>query len=134
MKMGAKDFIMTSDKDWAKPYAQKFDMILSTVDDSAGLSMADLFSMLKLHGRLHSVGLPDAPVPEFQFQAMAGNAAQLSVSHLGNKKQANEMLALAAEKGITCWKQVLPMAQAGEAVRNVKENKVRYRHVLKVDI
>lgn len=65
---------------------------------------------------------------------MAGNAAQLSVSHIGNKLQANEMLKLAAEKGVTTWKQVLPMAQAGEAVRNVKENKVRYRHVLKVDI
>lgn len=99
-----------------------------------GLEMADLFSMLSLFGRFHSVGLPDAPLPQFQAQAMAGNAASLSVSHIGNKKQANEMLALAVEKGVTTWKQVLSMKDVGKGVESVKTNQVRYRHVLKQDI
>jgi alcohol dehydrogenase (NADP+) len=57
--------------------------------------------MLTLHGRLHSCGLPDAPLPEFQAQSLAGNGASLSVSHIGSKKQANEMLKLAVEKGVS---------------------------------
>lgn len=96
--------------------------------------MTDLFSLLALHGRLHSVGLPDAPVPQFQAQAMAGNAAQFSVSHIGNKKQANEMLKLAVEKGVKTWKEVLSMKDVGKGVESVKNNTVRYRKVLRQDI
>lgn len=47
----------------------------------------------------------------------------------------NEMLKLAAEKGIhPIIDQVLPMKEAGKAVEAVKTNKVRYRFVLKQDL
>lgn len=41
---------------------------------------------------------------------------------------------LAADKGIKPWIQVLDMKDAGKAVQGVKDNKVRYRYVLKQDI
>lgn len=47
----------------------------------------------------------------------------------------NEMLKLAAEKGIhPIIDEVLPMSQAAKAIENVKNNKVRYRYVLKQDL
>lgn len=109
--------------------------------------------MLTVQGRLHQCGLPDKPLPEFSAAAMSSNGCSLSVSHIGSKKEANAMLKLAAEKGVrthSCtlgstttgipclgpgplktWKEVIPMKDVGKAV---KDNKVRYRYVLKVDI
>lgn len=47
----------------------------------------------------------------------------------------NQMLKLAAEKGVRpIIDQVLPMSQAGKAIEAVKNNKVRYRFVLKQDL
>ncbi|KAK4049799.1 alcohol dehydrogenase [Microbotryomycetes sp. JL201] len=135
LKMGAKAFLNTTNEGFEEKYSGYFDMILTTVDASKGLPMEKLFPMLKLHGRLHTVGLPniDDP-PSITFQSMAGNAAQLSCSHIGNKKQAIEMLELAAKNGIKTWKEVLPMKDAGKGVQNLLDNKVRYRTVLIQDI
>lgn len=47
----------------------------------------------------------------------------------------NAMLKLAAEKGIKpIIDEILPMSQAGKAIEAVKNNKVRYRFVLKQDL
>lgn len=47
----------------------------------------------------------------------------------------NEMLALAAKHNIhPVIDQVLPMKEAGKAIEAVKNNKVRYRFVLKQDL
>ena len=63
--MGVDDFVLTTEKDFAKPFALKFDFLLSTVDDAAGLDLTNFFSMLKINGRLHQCGLPDKPIEEF---------------------------------------------------------------------
>lgn len=44
------------------------------------------------------------------------------------------MLQGAADNGIKTWIQELPMSKANEAVQGVKDNKVRYRYVLKQDL
>lgn len=45
------------------------------------------------------------------------------------------MLGLAAEKGIhPVIDEILPMKEAGKAIEGVKNNKVRYRYVLKQDL
>lgn len=68
----------------------------------------------------------------------------------GNRQEAIDMLKLAAEKGIHPWIEVLPsmsfvssfdfsltaykyttVREAGDAVTSVKEDKVRYRRVLR---
>lgn len=58
--MGAADFVDTSVKGFEEKYARKFDFILSTVDDAAGLPLVQALSMLRVNGRFHSCGLPDA--------------------------------------------------------------------------
>jgi alcohol dehydrogenase (NADP+) len=44
------------------------------------------------------------------------------------------MLDLAAKKGIKPWIEVLPMKDVKKAVEGVKNNKVKYRYVLKQDL
>ncbi len=47
----------------------------------------------------------------------------------------NRMLKLAAEKGVKpIIDEILPMSEAAKAIEAVKNNKVRYRFVLKQDL
>jgi len=133
-KMGAKHVVNTSEKEFEKNHAFEFDLLLSTVDDSKAISLPQLTSMLNVHGRLHMVGLPDKELEAFKAQALAGNGASISVSHIGSKVQANKMYKLAAEKGVTTWKEIIPMKDVGKAIEGVKTNKARYRYVLKMDL
>lgn len=132
-EMGAKNVVNTSQEGFAKELAGKFDCLLSTVDDVAGLDMPNLLSMLKLHGTYAQVGLPDKPV-QLNMMDLAGNNASLSVSHIGSKAQANRMLQLAADKGVKCWSQVIKMKDVGQAIESVKTNGARYRYVLEQDL
>ena len=81
-----------------------------------------------------------------------GNGCFIGGSHIGSKKEALEMLDLAAKKGIKPWRvdytsrvsfivltdllriEELPMKDAKKAVEGVKSGKPRYRYVLKQDL
>ena len=61
------------------------------------------YSMLTMHGKFISVGLPDKPIPFVSPAAFASNGAFFGSSHIGSKKEALEMLALAVKKGVKPW-------------------------------
>jgi hypothetical protein len=65
------------------------------------------------------------------YPVLSGNGAFIGGSHIGSKVEVLEMLKVAADKGVKSWIEVLNMSEAGKAVQNVYDNKVRYRHVLK---
>jgi len=133
-KLGADEFVTTDKDGFAKAYFDKIDYMLSTAD-AASIPLSDLLSTLKIDGRLTSVGLPDEEWKGLQPQMMASNAAAIAGSHIGSKVECNAMLKLAAEKGIKpIIDEILPMSQAGKAIEAVKNNKVRYRFVLKQDL
>jgi len=136
IKLGADEFVVTSEDGFEKPYFDKMDFMLSTAD-SASLPFDKFLSILKIEGRFNSVGLPDAETTWDGIHPMqfASNAACIGATHIGSKKEANAMLKLAAEKGIKpILHDVLPMSQAGKAVESVKNNTVRYRYVLTNDL
>ena len=60
-------------------------------------------SMLRIHGQFVTVGLPDNPLPPIQPFTFAANGALFGASHIGSKREAMEMLDLAAKKGIKPW-------------------------------
>jgi len=134
LDLGADEFVVSGEKDFAKPYFDKLDYILSAADVES-IPLGDFVSMLKIDGKLTSVGLPDGEWTGLQPQMMASNASCIGTSHIGSKVEANEMLKIAAEKGIhPVIDQILPMKEAGKAIEAVKTNKVRYRFVLKQDL
>lgn len=135
-KLGADQFLCTADADFAKPFVGKdeFDYILSCADANA-IPLSDLLSILKIDGKITSVGLPDEAWEGLQPQAFASNASCVGGSHIGSKRECIAMLKLAAEKNIRpILDEVLPMSQAAKAIEAVKNNKVRYRFVLKQDL
>lgn len=100
------------------------------------MPIGDILSMLYIHGRFVSVGLPDAndalpPLHPFNF---AGNGCLIGGSHIGSKKECLEMLELARSKGIKPWIEEMPMHDVGKALENLKNNKVRYRYVVTQDL
>lgn len=46
------------------------------------------------------VAMPDDKLPPFATQSLAGNGAFIGGSHIGNKKEALQMLQVAADKGV----------------------------------
>lgn len=68
IKMGAKEFVVTSEEDWYKPYNFQLDFILNTADAVHKFNMPNYFSMLKVMGKFHCVGFGDEPLPTMMAQ------------------------------------------------------------------
>ena len=70
---------------------------------SVNLLRSASLRMLDVHGKMISVGLPDSNFPGIKAMIFASNACFFGGSHIGSKKEALEMLDLAAKKGIKPW-------------------------------
>ncbi|KAF8153810.1 chaperonin 10-like protein [Crassisporium funariophilum] len=132
-ELGASEFVQTTEG-FADPWKMKLDLIICTADVSKAIPLADLMSMLVVNGRCIIVSIPDDALPALKSAQMKTNGALLGGSHIGSKKELIAMLDLAVKKGVKSYIQMLPMKDVGKAINNVKDNTVRYRHVLKVDI
>ena len=132
LALGAKHFICTKDKDWAKPWAFTFDFMLNSADMTNTFNIQEYMSTLAINGEFHNVGLPDEPLPQMMAQDFAPNGCKMGGSHIGNRPEMLAMLKLASEKEIKPYVQTLDISEAGckEAVERVKTNDVRYRFTL----
>ena len=92
--------------------------------------------MLYVHGKFVTVGLPDTDdtLPRVHAFKFVENGCLMGGSKIGSKKECMEMLELARAKKIKPWIEEMPMRMVGTALQNVKDNKVRYRYVLKQDL
>ncbi|KAF8812943.1 GroES-like protein [Phlegmacium glaucopus] len=132
-ELGASEFVVTR-QGFEEAWKGKLDIIICTADVSKGIPLAGLISMLGVNCHCIIVAIPDEKLPALHAQELSQNGAFLGGSHIGSKKESIEMLNLAVQKGVKAYIQILPMKDAGQALRNVKDNAVRYRHVLKVDL
>lgn len=136
MRLGADKFIATSDENFGKafgPNGIELDYILSTADSNQA-PLSEIVSFLKIEGKLTSVGLPDKPF-EFMAQQFASNAACFASSHIGSRQELLAMLQLAVKANVRpILHDVLPMKEAGKAVKSVHENTAKYRYVLRNDL
>lgn len=115
----------------------ELDLIISTRDDFSPDSPLDKYlSMLFVHGKFVTVGLPDAnkPLPQMHAFDFAPTGCFVGGSSIGCKREAYEMLALAAKHDIRPWIEEMPMKDAAKALKGVKENNARYRYVLTQDL
>jgi D-arabinose 1-dehydrogenase-like Zn-dependent alcohol dehydrogenase len=111
--MGAHHFVVTSEKGWAKPLEHELDLIVSTTNCSEDYPLKDYLSLLTVHGKFVSVGLPEAPFPTIRAQDFMAQGALLGASHIGNKKEVLQMLDIAAKQNIKSWIQCVPLSEAG---------------------
>jgi alcohol dehydrogenase (NADP+) len=111
--MGADGFIETQIPGWEKPHAMTFDVILSTASSDDGFDINLYLSMLNVHGKFISVGLPEGKGWEIRPQSLLSNGCLIGSSHLGSRRETLEMLQLAAEKGIKPWVETIPVGEKG---------------------
>ncbi|KAI5120603.1 hypothetical protein M0805_008079 [Coniferiporia weirii] len=133
-KLGADHFIATSQPNFHSAYETTLDIIISTRDAAAGFPFDEFLSMLQPLGKFILLGVPNENLPGLNAFSLVVRGVSFSGSHIGSKKDVARMLALAAEKNIKPWIEVLPMKEAKAAVEGMWNGKPRYRYVLEQDI
>ena len=132
MKMGADGFIATDDENWNEPHIMTFDLIINTANRLDGFNLNKYLSLLDVHARFISVGLPEGSGQEVKTQTFMDNGCLIGASHLGSRKEVLAMLNLAVEKGVDSWVEEIDIGEEGlkTAVTRLRSNDVRYRFVL----
>jgi alcohol dehydrogenase (NADP+) len=127
LRLGAKHYYATSDRDTFKKLRNNFDLILNTV--SANLNLGQYLQLLDVDGTLVELGIPEHPmeVPAFPL-ALARRS--LSGSNIGGIAETQEMLNFCAEHDVTPEIEVIEAAYVNEAYERVLASDVRYRFVI----
>jgi alcohol dehydrogenase (NADP+) len=127
LRFGAADYVATTDQQAMKGLRGKFDLILNTV--SVNLEMDRYLSLLRLHGTLVELGLPEDPLTLRAF-SLAMNDRAIAGSNVGGIPQTQEMLDFCAEKGIGAEIELISADRINEAYDRVVASDVRYRFVI----
>lgn len=132
IKLGAKNFVVSTEDGWEKPYAFAFDFVLNAADMTHKFDITKYLSLCKVNCVFHQVGLPDEALPPIKSQMFMSNGSAIGASHIGNRPECLAMLKLAAEKKLFPMVETLPISEKGcaEAVSRVSENKIKYRFTL----
>lgn len=129
MAMGADGFIATQDKDWNVPHKMTFDLIVNTANSDEGFDLDAYLSLLDVHAKWVSVGLPEGDGFKVKNTTFLKNGCFFGSSHLGSRKETLAMLQLAADRGIKTWLETVPISDKNlaEVMQRLHKNDIRYR-------
>lgn len=125
-KLGADDFIATSEDGWEQKHSNSLDLIISSVS-SPKMPLEGYLSLLAFQGRYIQLGMPENPLPNFSAAALVMKRATMGGSLIGAPHEIEEMLELAAEKKVQAWINLRPMKEANQAIVDFEAGKPRYR-------
>lgn len=128
LKLGADDFVATSDSAVFAANKNRFDFILDTV--SATHDYNAYLRMLRLDGVMVLVGIPE-PSP-VAAGPLVSRRRRLAGSAIGGIRETQEMLDFCAGHGLQADVEVIPMDQINEAYERMLRSDVRYRFVIDV--
>jgi alcohol dehydrogenase (NADP+) len=128
-KMGADGFLATADKGWNEPHQMTFDLIVNTANSFDGFDLDAYLSLLDVHGKWVSVGLPEGDGIQVRNQTFLKNGCFFGSSHLGSRRETLQMLQLAADKGIKTWVEEVPISDQNlaQVMTRLHKNDIRYR-------
>ncbi|MEE2033062.1 NAD(P)-dependent alcohol dehydrogenase [Rhodococcus chondri] len=127
LRFGATEYVATTDPQALKSLRGRFDLILNTV--SVNLDMDRYLSLLRLHGTLVELGLPENPLTLRAF-SLGVNDRAIAGSNVGGIAQTQEMLDFCAGKGIGAEIELISADRINEAYDRVVASDVRYRFVI----
>jgi alcohol dehydrogenase (NADP+) len=125
-RLGADDFVVTSDGDALTAHAGHFDFILDTV--SAMHDYNAYLRLLRRDGTMVLVGLP--PPSPLEAGALINGRRRLAGSVIGGIRETQEMLDFCAERGVASDVEVIPIEDVNEAYERTLKSDVRYRFVI----
>jgi uncharacterized zinc-type alcohol dehydrogenase-like protein len=126
-RMGAKHFLINSDKAAMQAAAEKFDLIINTV--SATHEIASHINLLARDGTMVMLGLTTEGMPVYAMPLL-WRRRSVAGSLIGGIRETQEMLDFCAEHGIACDIEVIAPEQINEAYERMERSDVRYRFVL----
>lgn len=127
LKLGAHNFVITTDEEQVKTVAGQFNFILDTL--SANHDYAMYVGMLKVDGTLICVGLPSEPIHMPAFNIVFTRKC-VAGSLIGGLPETQEMLDYCAEHNITSDVEVIPIQQIQQAYQRMLKSDVKYRFVI----
>ncbi|MDI1280866.1 NAD(P)-dependent alcohol dehydrogenase [Brevundimonas sp.] len=126
-RMGAKHFLINSDKAAMAAAGEKFDLIINTV--SATHEIASHINLLARDGTMVMLGLSTEGMPVYALPLL-WRRRRIAGSLIGGIRETQEMLDFCAEHGIACEIEVIAPDRINEAYSRMEKSDVRYRFVL----
>ncbi|XP_020599070.1 probable mannitol dehydrogenase [Phalaenopsis equestris] len=127
--LGADDFLVSSDPQLMQTAMGTMDGIINTV--SAKHDVLPLIFLLKTHGKMIMVGVPNAPL-ELPVFPLIMRGKILAGSSIGGMKQTQEMIDFAAKHNITADIELIKADYVNDAMERLAKADVRYRFVIDV--
>ncbi len=128
LSLGAHHTISSTKKEELEAAANRFDLILSTVN--VKLNWNRYVGTLKPKGRLHFVGATLEPLDIAVFPLLSGQRS-ISGSLVGSPQVIAKMLAFAEQHKIRPVIETFTFDQVNDAIEHLSSGKARYRVVLK---
>src|SRR5262249_47556541 len=131
LKMGAHDFVPSTDARELQKHKDRFDLLLCTV--GARLDWISYLRTLRANGTLCLVGSPPG-IMQIAAATLFDGQRSISASEIGDRATIGEMLRFCARHEIAPIVERMPLEQVNDAIARVRRNEPRYRMVLDVPI
>ncbi|KAF6163386.1 hypothetical protein GIB67_029235 [Kingdonia uniflora] len=128
-RLGADSFLVSRDPEKMKAAMGTMDYIIDTV--SAVHLLGPLLGLLKMHGKLITVGLPNVPLELSIFPLVMGRKL-IGGSAFGGIKETQEMLDFCAKHNVTADIELIKMEDINTAMERLVKADVRYRFVIDI--
>ncbi|MBA0824605.1 hypothetical protein Goarm_021261 [Gossypium armourianum] len=128
-RLGADSFLVSNNPEKMKSAIGTMDYIIDTV--SAVHPLLPLLSLLKVNGKLVTVGLPNKPLELPVFPLVMGRKL-IGGSDVGGMKETQEMLDFCAKHNITADIELIRIEEINTAMERLAKSDVRYRFVIDV--
>ncbi|XP_028766000.1 probable mannitol dehydrogenase [Neltuma alba] len=128
-RLGADSFLVSTDPEKMKAAMNSMDFIIDTI--SAVHSLVPLLGLLKLNGKLITVGLPEKPLELPVFPLVAGRKL-VGGSDFGGMKETQEMLDFCGRHNIRADIELIRLDQINTAMERLAKSDVKYRFVIDV--
>ncbi|MBK8504172.1 MAG: NAD(P)-dependent alcohol dehydrogenase [Saprospiraceae bacterium] len=126
-EFGAHHFVSTSDPTELMNYANSFDYIISTINKLEDLT--PYLVTLRPKGKLVLVGVVVEPLQFGMFPMLLGEKI-ITAGAIGSPASIATMLDFAARHNILPLTETFKFSQVNEAIKKLREGKIRYRAVL----
>ncbi len=126
-RLGAADYVVSSDAAAMAKMGSRLDFILNTV--SAAHDIGSLLQTLRLDGTMVMVGAPEKPLALPAFPLLLGRRS-IAGSGIGGLPETQEMLDFCAKHRITSDVEVVAMKDVNTAYERLVKGDVRYRFVI----
>ena len=125
--LGTDEIVSSTDQSTIKSLGSQFDLIISTVNVKLDWNL--YLSTIKPRGRLHFVGAVLAPIETSVFSLMSGRKS-ISGSPVGSPINIKKMLNFCSKHKISPMVEHFKFDQINDAIKKLRDNKVRFRAVL----